>query len=273
MLTPPDGAGAAGSEGSDPSAPRFSVVVPALDEAAHLGRTLRSLLGQQVDQPVEIIVVDNGSTDGTADVARAHGVRVLHEPRRGVCAARQRGAEAARGAIIVSTDADTVHPSGWLRTIDATFTARPDAVAVAGPCRYDDGPAWTRRYPALLFGLVATVAEATGRVTYVSATNLAVRRSAFPGYDLEQTQGGDELDLLRRLRPQGAVLWDRSNTVTTSARRLQRGALHGFVVSLLGRYLLTYAVNRLVRRRVLGTAPAVRDDADALQALDVLHGV
>ena len=92
----------------------------------------------------------------------------------------------------------------------------------------------------------------------MTATNLAVRRSAFPGYDLTLTQGGDELDLLRRLRRAGRVVWNRHNVVTTSPRRLQQGLLYSIVMSFFVHYLLAYLLNRLGGRRVLGTAPAFR---------------
>jgi glycosyltransferase involved in cell wall biosynthesis len=238
--------------------PRFSVVVPAYNEGAYLGRTLASLQDQDFAGPYEVIVVDNNSDDNTGDVARNFGVQLVVEPETGVCAARQRGAEAAAGEILVSTDADTEHPRDWLRRIDATFRSRPGAVAVAGPCRYEGEHGWSKAYPALLFGLVARLYAWTGVVVYVSATNVAMRRTAFPGYDRTQTQGGDELDLLRRLRRVGPVVWDPRNVVTTSARRLQRGFLYNFFVTFLTYYLLGYAVNRLVRRRWFGMAPAVR---------------
>jgi glycosyltransferase involved in cell wall biosynthesis len=238
--------------------PRFSVIVPAYNEGAYLGRTLASLDGQDFPGPYEIIVVDNNSDDDTSDVARSFGVQLVQEPETGVCAARQRGAEAASGEILVSTDADTEHPRDWLRRIDATFRSSVDAVAVAGPCRYEGEHGWTRAYPALLFGLVARVFQRTGFVFYVSATNLAMTRAAFPGYDRTQTQGGDELDLLRRLRRTGTVVWNRRNVVTTSARRLQRGFLYNFFVTFLTYYLLGYMVNRLSGRRWFGMAPAVR---------------
>ena len=237
---------------------RFSVVIPAYNEAGYLTDTLQSLRDQDFDGPFEVIVVDNDSTDETATVAAAFGVRVLREAERGVCAARQRGSAAAVGEIIVSTDADTVPPRNWLRSLDATFAAAPDAVAVAGPCQYANPCWWARAYPTLLFGLVAGVFALTGSVCYVTATNLAVRRSAFPGYDLKLTQGGDELDLLRRLRRVGRVVWNRHNVVTTSPRRLQRGLLYTIVVSFFVYYLLAYLVNRLGGRRLLGTAPAFR---------------
>ena len=237
---------------------RFSVVVPALDEARTLPATLESLLAQDAPGGVEIIVVDNGSTDATAAVAASYGVRLVHEPVRGVCDARQTGVRAARGELVVSTDADTTHPAGWLRRIDAAFRARPEAVAVAGPCRYVDPPWWGRVFPALGFGAITLSYRLTGRVGYLTATNVAYRRQGFPGYDTVLTQGGDEVDLLRRLSRWGPVLWDGHNRVDTSARRFRLGFLHTMVISYGWYYLASGLVNRLTRRRMIGSAPPVR---------------
>ncbi len=245
---------------------RFSIVVPAYNEADYLANTLSSLQSQDFRGPYEVIVVDNNSTDDTAKVAERFGVRVLRETRQGVCAARQRGAEAASGEILISADADTVYPPQWLTSLDRLFRTSP-AVAVAGPCRYENPSWWARAYPALLFGVVAQVAAHTGFVLYVSATNLAVRRAEFPGYDARLTQGGDELDLLRRLRRRGPVLWDADNVVLTSARRLRRGLLYNLVVSMLLYYLLGYLLNRLFRRQAVGMAPALRPRPDSAPAL------
>jgi glycosyltransferase involved in cell wall biosynthesis len=239
---------------------RFSVVVPAYNEAAYLGRALDSLQRQDYDGEYEIIVVDNNSTDDTAAIAARPGVRVVSEPQQGVCAARQRGADCARGEIIISTDADTTQPRHWLRTIDARFAASNQIVAVAGPCRYQNPSWWAKAYPTLLFGLVTVIYVLTGFVFYVSATNIAVRRSAFPGYDLKLTQGGDELDLLRRLRRRGSISWEQQNVVTTSARRLQRGLLYNFFMTFLVYYLLAYWLNRLSQRQTFGMAPAFRQE-------------
>jgi|SRR5215211_1410339 len=239
---------------------RFSVIVPAYNEAAYIGRALHALRDQDYDGNYEIIVVDNNSTDDTAAVAAGLGVRVVSEPEQGVCAARQRGVDCSRGEIIVSTDADTTQPRDWLRTIEAGFAISDQVIAIAGPCRYQNPSWWAKAYPALLFGLVAVIHALTGFVFYVSATNIAVRRSAFPGYDLNLTQGGDELDLLRRLRRRGLVSWDRHNVVTTSARRLQRGLLYNIFVSFLVFYLLAYWLNRLYQRQTFGMAPAFRQE-------------
>lgn len=238
--------------------PRFSVVVPAHNEAGVLGRTLGSLLAQDFAGPVEVVVVDNGSTDGTADLARAAGVRVVEEPCLGVCAARQRGTDLARGQIVVSTDADTVHPPDWLSTIDAAFRDDPQLVAVAGPCRYEDAPGWAAVLPRIGFAAVAAAHALTGRVGYVTATNIAFRREGFAGYDTSLTQGGDEVDLLRRLRRQGRVTWARGNAVRTSSRRLDQGLAHTVLVSYGYYYAGGYVVNRLAGRQVVGVAPPIR---------------
>ena len=239
---------------------RFSIIVPAYNEAAYLDRALDSLLHQDFTGGYEVIVVDNNSTDGTAAIAAQYGVPVVTEPQQGICAARQRGVDCAKGEIIISTDADTTQPADWLRTIDARFAESDGVVAVAGPCRYQDPSWWAKAYPKLLFGLVAKVYALTGFVFYVSATNIAFRRTAFPGYDLRLTQGGDELDLVRRLRRRGHVGWERQNVVTTSARRLQRGLLYNIFVSFFVYYLLAYWFNRLSQRQTFGMAPAFRQE-------------
>jgi glycosyltransferase involved in cell wall biosynthesis len=239
---------------------RFSVVVPAYNEAAFVGATLKALQHQDFSGQYEIIVVDNNSSDDTAAIAASYGVTVVSEPVAGVCQARQRGAAQARGEILVSTDADTVQPPDWLSRIDRQFRCADDVVAVGGPCRFSNPSWWAGFFPQLLFWMVATVFSWTGRVVYISATNTAVRRSDFPGYNPLMTQGGDELDLLRRLKPAGLVVWDPDNVVLTSPRRLQKGLVYSFFVSFLTFYVLAYLVNRLSSRPLLGMAPAFRQE-------------
>jgi len=237
---------------------RFSVVVPAFNEQGYLGDALRSLSRQDFTGGYEVLVVDNNSTDDTAGLAAAHGVRVVHEARPGVCAARQAGTDAARGEIVVSTDADTTHPPDWLTRLDAQFRAHPRALAVAGPCRYADPPWWAAVFPRLGFAAVAVGYALTGRIDYVTATNLAFARAESPGYDLSLTQGGDEVDFLRRLRRRGHVVWDARNPVLTSSRRMDQGLPYTLVVSFGYHYFLSYLLNRVSSRTVLGGAPAIR---------------
>jgi len=239
--------------------PRFSVVIPAVNEEAEIGRCLSSLVEQDFDGGYEVIVVDNNSSDDTAMIARSLGATVVFEAHPGVCWARQRGTEVARAEIIVSTDADTTFDPGWLSRIEETFRREPSRVAVTGPCQFVDGPAWGAVYATLLFGIVHLLYRLTGRVFYISATNIAFRRSAWTGYDTNLTQGGDELDVLRRLRARGSVTFDLHNPTYTSSRRLRRGMIYNIFVTCLFYYLLGYALNRVAGRPILGTAPEIRE--------------
>ncbi len=234
---------------------RFSVVIPAFNEALYIGDCLESLARQDFGGGYEVVVVDNNSSDDTAAIARSHGVTVVREEHHGVCRARQRGTQDARGEIVVSSDADTRFDSGWLSRIDRTFDDDPTRIAVAGPCRYFDGPWWGRVYARMLFDLVHLVNRLTGRVIYVTATNIAFRKSAWSGYDHTATQGGDELGLLRQLRSRGTVTFDPANVTFTSGRRLNRGLAYNLVVSCLFYYFLAYRLNRLFGRTIIGTAP------------------
>ena len=242
---------------------RFSVVVPCYNEESYLPAAIQSLRQQDFDGEYEIVVVDNNSTDATAKVARSLGVRVVSEPAPGVCNARQAGTAASSGEIVVSADADTTYAPDWLSKIDQNFHRGDEVVAVVGPCRYHDGPRWGRWFARALFGTVGLVYRATGRTYYVSATNIAFRRDRWTGYNTEMTQGGDELDLLRRMRRQGTVVYDGTNPTFTSGRRFTRGLAYNLFVSLFVFYLSAYLVNRMFGRRVLGSAPAYRDSRPA----------
>ncbi len=105
---------------------------------------------------------------------------------------------------------------------------------------------------------IAVAYERTGRVTYLTATNVAYLRDGFPGYHVFLTQGGDETDLLRRLRAWGTVLWDSDNVVTTSSRRLDQGLACTLLVSYGYYYATSMFLGRLSSRQVIGVAPVIR---------------
>ena len=95
---------------------RVSVIVPARNSAATLGRTLAALSAQEGAEPFEVIVVDNGSTDATGDIAERAGgpVTVIRQDNLGPAAGRNRGAAAARGEVLAFTDADCFPTRRWL---------------------------------------------------------------------------------------------------------------------------------------------------------------
>jgi glycosyltransferase involved in cell wall biosynthesis len=96
--------------------PAVSVIVPARDAEATLGATLDAIAAQtHPADEIEVIVVDNGSEDGTAALAEAHGVRVVRRERgEGPAAARNEGAAEATAPVLAFTDADCAPEPGWL---------------------------------------------------------------------------------------------------------------------------------------------------------------
>jgi glycosyltransferase involved in cell wall biosynthesis len=91
-----------------------SVIVPARDAAGTLRRTLRALAAQEGAPAFEVVVVDDGSTDGTPELAEREGAQVVRVPPGGPARARNAGARAARGSVLAFTDADCFPTPGWL---------------------------------------------------------------------------------------------------------------------------------------------------------------
>jgi len=113
--------------------PAISVVIPVYEGAAFVADAVASVRAQTVSVS-EIIVVDDGSTDATAEVVRAQGegVRYLHQENRGPAAARNRGVAAAGGDWIAFLDADDRWPQGKLAAQLEHLRKHPDVVLVSG---------------------------------------------------------------------------------------------------------------------------------------------
>ena len=200
----------------------ISIVIPALNEEKYLPDCINSLKHQNWNGEYEIIVVDNGSTDRTSQIARDLGVKVISCPRRGVVYARQAGTEEAKGEIVVQVDADTIYHTNWLGQIDKHFTIHPDSAGLAGRYIYIH-PAWW----APLERVYRTVLNGVGQLVFhwppsVSGANFAFRRSAFlqaSGYDPASLQP-DQWGIARRLSKYGKIYYEKKLVVTTSSRRV-----------------------------------------------------
>jgi lipopolysaccharide/colanic/teichoic acid biosynthesis glycosyltransferase/glycosyltransferase involved in cell wall biosynthesis len=102
--------------------PLYSVIVPAYQAATPLGLCLDALNAQTVARDLyEVIVVDDGSTDSTSEIARRVGAQVIVQPNAGAAAARNAGAAVARGALLLFTDADCAPVPGWIAALVAPF--------------------------------------------------------------------------------------------------------------------------------------------------------
>ncbi len=95
--------------------PEISIVIPAFNEENNIVRTLYSLVNNCPGIGVEIIVVNNNSTDNTEALVRACGVVCVNEREQGITKARNTGLAAAKGNYILNADADTIYPQNWIR--------------------------------------------------------------------------------------------------------------------------------------------------------------
>lgn len=123
----------------DCSGPYISLVIPAYNHATSLARCLDSLLVQR-DVRIEIIIVDDGSTDDTQAVVRpyvARGVaRLITQANAGAAAARNRGAREARGTFVMFVDADASMPPDTLARLHHALCTHPRAAYAYGDFRY-----------------------------------------------------------------------------------------------------------------------------------------
>ena len=183
--------------------PEVSVIVPVRNGAKSLPPLLRSLFEQTIAQErYEVIVVDNDSSDGTAEVAASHGARVVEEPIANRSRARNRGAQAARTRLYAFTDADCVVHPGWL---EALLGCADKAPLVAGEVqlKVSDEPNAIERFELRWrFAQEAWVKQAG----WAATANLLVHAEAFDaidGFDPSWRHIGEDADFCLRARAAG----------------------------------------------------------------------
>ena len=203
-----------------PVSPRYSVVIPLYNKRAHVERAVASVLGQDVGD-LELVIVDDGSTDGGGEVAAAirdPRLRLVRQANQGVSAARNRGIAESTAPCIALLDADDEWAPGFLREIEALRSEFPEAIihatayrlAAGGHSRpmsnwkaMGDGP--ERRLIDYL--------DCLGRDVFpFSASSVCIGRAALAragGFDTGLAVGDDVL-LWIRLALQGPVAWSRA---------------------------------------------------------------
>lgn len=201
-----------------------SVVIPVRDDAEHLRRCLCALARQTVP-PLEVVVVDNGSTDDSAAVARAHGARVVEEPSIGIPAAAATGYDAGVGSVLARLDADSVPPPDWVQRVVESLEQRPDAVAVTGVGFFHDAPAGLRHLLSVLYlGSYYLLGAAAAGHHVLWGSSMAVRREAWAEVSgrVHRTDRElhDDLDLALVLGPGARILLVPALSVGVSVRSL-----------------------------------------------------
>ncbi|MCR8670909.1 glycosyltransferase family 2 protein [Agrococcus sp. HG114] len=202
--------------------PTVSVVIPVRDDATALARCLARLAAQTV-APLEVVVVDNGSGDGSGGVARAAGARVVLEPRRGIPAAAAAGYDAARGDVIARCDADSLVPTDWIERIRTAFADDEQLDGLTGPGSFTDVPRPWRGAASLAYAIGAFGASGAAIANVpLWGSNMAVRRSAWQAVAAQverlDPRVHDDIDLSMRLGPRARVRFDPRLRVEAEGR-------------------------------------------------------
>jgi glycosyltransferase involved in cell wall biosynthesis len=133
-----------------PSRPRVSAIIPARNEADHIGACIRSIVTQQVSGGLEVIVADGRSSDETARLAREAGAMVVDNPQRITPAGLNAALAAARGDIVVRFDAHAEMPPGYVEASVQALDEEPGAVGVGGWRQIDASGPWGSAIAAAL---------------------------------------------------------------------------------------------------------------------------
>lgn len=215
----------------------ISVIIPAWNEEEYIALTLDALNRQTFPRSnVEIIVVDNASTDHTSRLARIYGAdKVVYEPNKGTNFARQRGIDESTADIIAFLDADCVPPPEWLEKIFTKLKEKKHrCAAIAGSYIFHVNPTDSLFLAQEIYRWIVVPAVSTlfgrvlGRGGVVIGGNFASFRENFKkinGIDTSFTFFGDDASIARKFGEIGYVEFDPLLYVFTSTRRFEREGL------------------------------------------------
>lgn len=239
------------------SNPLISVVIPALNEEKYITNCLASF-AKQTYKDFEIIVSDGGSIDKTISIAKQFGAKTVAKSQTTVTEARQNGMEAASGEIIVGADADTSYPPDHLERIVADFKLDKKIVAVGGGGIFEKKPWWGYWGWKIAYFIIGKMYQLFGTVFYIPAFNLSFNKALFTnagGYDISLDFGGDELDVLTKLKRSGKVFFDISLSAYPSSRRAKEGFWKLLIKHTLIDYYLGFFLAKLFKRPIIKGKP------------------
>ena len=179
------------------TSPFVSIIVPVLNGEQTIRECLVSLL--KMDYPVErreILVVDNGSTDRTAEIVMSFPIRYLQEERRGSFSARNKGIEASKGEVLAFTDADCLVTAGWLRELVQGFDSEEVGVVVGETVSYPP-KTLAERYMAMRKPLQQMWNLSYPVSPWFATSSVALRRKVFDNIGLFDPQilTGEDVDI------------------------------------------------------------------------------
>ncbi|MBV9159889.1 MAG: glycosyltransferase family 2 protein [Candidatus Kaiserbacteria bacterium] len=228
--------------------PEITLIIPAYNEAEHIGPCIESVQKNAPGFFKEIIVVDNASTDGTGDIAAKFPVRVVRENEKGLTHARQKGYESASTDLIAYIDADCRMADGWSYVVREHFRAYPETVALTGPVQYFDGPVYLRVLVEFVEWIVLPITYWMTGFLLIGG-NFVAQKSAIKAageFDKSIKFYGEDADIGRRLSKVGSVYLRMHMVIYTSMRRFQ----HDGLVRTSGNYTLNFLSHIFLGRSV-----------------------
>jgi len=237
---------------------KVTVVIPARNEEHLLGCCLEALRDQDYPGPLEIIVVDNGSEDRTAEIARSYGVTVVSEPRHGYVITLARGFALAQGEIVATTDADSSTPRDWISTLVREYEMHSDVVAVGGEVYFRE-PNWKGwLFTRCVLPLLNRLDRANPAGPHLWGANFSVRRAEFEragGWNMDFNLQCDT-ELSERLRRLGRVVLLEDLVVSTSCRRWNQSFLRSIFL-----YASNFLYLQIMKRPLWRGFPEIREAA------------
>lgn len=223
---------------------RISIIIPAYNEERYLPACLDAI-ARQTERPYEVIVVDNNSSDRTAEVAQRYPfVKLLHESQQGVVYTRNHGLNAAKGQLLARIDADTILPPDWVATLRRVAARYPADAAFTGCGTYYDTP-WPRligRSQVLFYQKLQWPAM-RGATLY--GANMILRRESWRTIKAACHTRNDideDVDLSLQLRKHGLTKrYDASLVAAMSLRRDKTNPIS--VASYISSWPRDYALN------------------------------
>lgn len=187
---------------------QFSIIIPAKNEAANIGRCLDSINHVTWDKDsYEVIVVDNGSSDLTVDIATEMGAQTYVKPELTISGLRNFGARLALGEILAFIDADCTVVTSWLENA-SPYLQRKDVACFGSPPVVPDDATWVQKTWFAVRGKKMDICE----TNWLESMNMFVRREAFKvsgGFD-ESLITCEDYDLSMRLKQYGSIINDSS---------------------------------------------------------------
>jgi len=187
--------------------PLVSVVVCSLNGARTIRDTMEAL-ARLAYPNFEVIVIDDGSTDNTAAIAREYPWKVISTENRGLSAARNTGWQEAEGEFVAYIDDDAYPDPHWLHFLVHKFETS-DFVGVGGPNLAPPGDGWIADCVANSPGGPVHVLVSDTEAEHIPGCNMAFRRdalAAIDGFDPVYRAAGDDVDLCWRLQERGGVI-------------------------------------------------------------------